>query len=112
VPSIPVPAIVVFASEPGADPATIASTVSAPLEHELETIPGVQEVSSVNSTGSASIVMLFDTGTDINADAHSVQAAINAALPNLPSDMPSRPYYKEFNPAGRPIMTMALSSPP
>ncbi|MCU4158892.1 efflux RND transporter permease subunit [Acidiphilium sp. AL] len=110
VPSIPIPAIVVFASEPGADPSIMASTVAAPLEHTLGTIPGVDDVHSVSSTGSTSVVMLFDTGTDINADAHDVQAAINAALPNLPSAMPSRPFYKEFNPASRPVLTMSLTS--
>ncbi|MDD2877607.1 MAG: efflux RND transporter permease subunit [Acidiphilium sp.] len=110
VPSIPMPAIVVFASEPGASPSIMASTVAAPLEHTLGTIPGINDVRSENSVGSSSVVLLFDTGTSLNADAHAVQAAINAALPNLPSAMPSRPYYKEFNPAARPVMTMALTS--
>ncbi len=109
-PSIAVPAIVVFASEPGADPQTMASTVAAPLEHTLGIIPGADEVDSVSSVGSSSVVLLFSTNTKINADAHAVQAAINAALPNLPSDMPSRPYYREFNPAARPVLTMALTS--
>ncbi|GAA5264120.1 multidrug efflux pump [Acidiphilium sp. MT5] len=109
-PSIAVPAIVVFASEPGADPATMASTVAAPLEHTLGIIPGADEVDSTSSVGSTSVVLLFSTNTNIDADAHAVQAAINAALPNLPSDMPSRPYYKEFNPAARPVLTMSLTS--
>ena len=110
VPSIPVPGIVVFASDPGAEPATMASTVAAPLEQTLGTIPGVEEVRSLNSTGSSSIVLLFDSGSDIDADAHAVQAAIDAALPNLPSGMPSLPFYKVFNPASRPVVTMFLSS--
>ena len=41
VPSIPVPGVVIFASDPGADPATMASTVAAPLEQTLGVIPGV-----------------------------------------------------------------------
>ncbi len=110
VPSVPVPGIVVFASDPGAEPATMASTVAAPLEQTLGVIPGVQEVRSVNSNGSSSIVLLFDSGSNIDADAHAVQAAIDAALPNLPSGMPSLPYYKVFNPASRPVLTMFLSS--
>ena len=111
VPSIPVPGIVIFASEPGAAPATMASTVAEPLEQTLQVIPGVQEVRSLNSTGSTSIILLFDTGSNIDADAHAVQAAIDAALPNLPSGMPSLPFYRVFNPASRPVMTMFLSSP-
>ncbi|MBW4093013.1 MAG: acriflavine resistance protein B [Proteobacteria bacterium] len=110
VPSVPVPGIVVFASDPGAEPATMASTVAAPLEQTLGVIPGVQEVRSVNSNGSSSIILLFDSGSNIDADAHAVQAAIDAALPNLPSGMPSLPFYKVFNPASRPVLTMFLSS--
>ncbi|MDE2006077.1 MAG: efflux RND transporter permease subunit, partial [Rhodospirillales bacterium] len=110
VPSIPVPGIVIFASEPGAAPAIMASTVAAPLEQTLQVIPGVNEVRSLNSTGSSTIIVLFDSGTDIDGDAHAVQAAIDAALPNLPSGMPSLPFYRVFNPASRPVMTMFLSS--
>jgi multidrug efflux pump len=110
VPSIPIPGIVVFASEPGASPQVMANTVTAPLEHTLGLIPGLDEIRSISSLGSTSIVLLFGTNTNIDADAHAVQAGIDAALPNLPSGMPSLPFYREFNPASRPILTMFLSS--
>ena len=110
VPSIPIPGIVVFASDPGASPVTMANTVAAPLEHDLGLIPGLDEVRSISSTGAVSIILLFSTGSNINSDAHAVQAAIDAALPNLPSGMPALPYYREFNPASRPILTLFLSS--
>ena len=54
--------------------------------------------------------MQFDLGRDIDGAAHDVQAAINAADPDLPSDLPIRPYYRKFNPAEVPIMTLALTS--
>ncbi len=110
VPSIPIPGIVVFASEPGASPLVMANTVAAPLEHTLGLIPGLDEVRSISSLGSTSIILLFRTNTRISSDAHAVQAGIDAALPNLPSGMPSLPYYREFNPASRPVLTMFLSS--
>ncbi|EQD71367.1 multidrug efflux system subunit MdtC [mine drainage metagenome] len=110
VPSIPIPGIVVFASEPGASPLVMANTVAAPLEHTLGLIPGLDEVRSISSLGSTSIILLFRTNTNISSDAHAVQAGIDAALPNLPSGMPSLPYYREFNPASRPVLTMFMSS--
>ncbi len=110
VPSIPIPGIVVFASEPGASPLVMANTVAAPLEHTLGLIPGLDEVRSISSLGSTSIILLFRTNTRISSDAHAVQAGIDAALPNLPSGMPSLPYYREFNPASRPVLTMFMSS--
>ncbi|MDA8365126.1 MAG: efflux RND transporter permease subunit [Gammaproteobacteria bacterium] len=111
VPSIPMPAFVVFASEPGAAPATMASTVAAPLERTLGHIPGISQLFSINSTGASSIIILFSVDRNTIGAAYDVQAAINNALPDLPSDLPSRPFYREFNPASRPILTMALTSP-
>ncbi|MHB1567136.1 MAG: efflux RND transporter permease subunit [Acidiferrobacter sp.] len=110
VPNIPMPAFVVFANEPGADPATMASTIASPLERQLSHIPGISQLLSVNSTGSSNVIILFSADQNTTGAAYAVQAAINAALPDLPANLPSRPYYKEFNPASRPIMTMALTS--
>jgi multidrug efflux pump len=70
----------------------------------------VTEITSTSSTGSTSIVLQFDISRDIYSAAHDVQAAINASLSDLPSDLPSRPYFRKFNPAEAPIMTIALTS--
>jgi len=110
VPSIPLPAFVVFVNEPGASPQTMASTVAAPLERQLGQIPGLAELTSINSTGSSSIILLFTPSGNATGDAYAIQAAINAALADLPANLPNRPYYKQFNPASRPILTMALTS--
>ncbi len=109
-PSVDIPTIVVMASRPGADPETMANSVAAPLERRLGEIAGVSEITSTNSVGATSIVVQFDIDRDINGAARDVQAAINAAITDLPSDLPTRPYYRKFNPADAPIMTIALSS--
>ncbi len=109
-PSVDIPTIVVFASRPGADPETMANSVAAPLERRLGEISDVAEITSISSIGATSVVVQFDIDRDINGAAHDVQAAINAAIADLPSDLPTRPYYRKFNPADAPIMTIALSS--
>jgi len=109
-PSVPIPVIVVFAAQPGADPATMANSIAAPLERRLGEISGVTELTSVNATGSTTIVVLFDVGRNVDAAARDVQAAINAAAPDLPANLPVAPHYREFNPAEAPIMTLALTS--
>ncbi|GAC1340093.1 MAG: efflux RND transporter permease subunit [Acetobacteraceae bacterium] len=109
-PSVDIPTIVVFAARPGADPETMAASIAAPLERRLGEIPGVTEITSTSSTGSTSIVIQFDIDRDIEGAAHDVQAAINAAYTDLPSDLPTRPYYRKFNPAEAPIMTLSLTS--
>ncbi len=109
-PSVDIPTIVVFAGRPGADPETMAASIAAPLERRLGEIPGVTEITSTSSTGSASIVVQFDIDRPIEGAAHDVQAAINAAYTDLPSDLPTRPYYRKFNPAEAPILTLSLTS--
>ena len=78
-PSVEFPTIRVTASLPGADAETMAARVAAPLERRLGEIPGVSELTSVNSLGSTRISIQFDLSRDIVGAAQDVQAAINAA---------------------------------
>jgi multidrug efflux pump len=109
-PNVELPTIRVSASRPGADPAIIAATVAAPLERHLATIAGVTEITSVSSLGQTSITVQFDLARKIEGAARDVQAAINAALTDLPSDLPSIPSFRKFNPAASPVLILALTS--
>ena len=109
-PSVDIPTIVVFAGRPGADPETMANSIAAPLERRLGEIPGVTEITSTSSLGATSIVIQFDLSRNIDGAARDVQAALNAATTDLPSDLPTRPYYRKVNPADAPILALALTS--
>jgi hydrophobe/amphiphile efflux-1 (HAE1) family protein len=109
-PTVDYPTISVTANRPGADPEIMAATVAAPLERRLGEISGVTELTSRSSFGSTRISVQFDLGRNIDSAARDVQAAINAALTDLPSDLPSRPSFRKTNPAATPIMILALTS--
>jgi multidrug efflux pump len=109
-PAIEFPTIRVNASLPGGDPETMAARVAAPLERRLGEIPGVTELTSVNAIGSTRIAIQFDLTRDIVGAAQDVQAAINAAVADLPADMPTLPSFRKSNPAASPIMILALTS--
>jgi multidrug efflux pump len=109
-PSVDYPTIRVSANRPGADPEIMAATVAAPLERRLGEIAGVTELTSRSSLGSTRIAVQFDLERNIDSAARDVQAAINAALTDLPSDLPSRPSFRKSNPAATPIMILALTS--
>ncbi|MBV8651418.1 MAG: efflux RND transporter permease subunit, partial [Alphaproteobacteria bacterium] len=109
-PSVDRPTIGVEASLPGASPDTIASSLAQPLERQLGAIPGIVEIGSFSDTGYCEVTMQFDLATDIDAAAGAVQAAINAAGPNLPQDLPRPPTYYKANPSGFSIITLALTS--
>src|SRR6476620_11145726 len=102
-PTIEFPTIRVSASRPGADPAVMAQTMAAPLERRLGEIPGVTEITSSSSLGSSNITIQFDIKRNIDGAARDVQAALNAALTDLPGDLPSLPSFRKTNPAAAPI---------
>src|SRR5262245_51075378 len=109
-PTVDFPTINVTASRPGADPETMAATVAAPLERRLGEIAGVTELTSRSSLGTTRITVQFDLARNIDGAARDVQAAINAALTDLPADLPSSPSFRKSNPAATPIMILALTS--
>src|SRR5947208_1554980 len=109
-PEVDFPTISVNASLPGASPETMASSVATPLERQFGRIAGVTEMTSSSGLGSASVTLQFDLDRDIDAAARDVQAAINAARGNLPSNLPSNPTYRKLNPADSPIFIISLTS--
>src|SRR6266849_1933094 len=102
--------IQVSASLPGADPATVASSLAAPLERRLAQISGVSEITSISTLGGATVTIQFDLNRKVDAAARDVQAAINAAASDLPINLPSPPTYRKLNPADAPIMVLAMTS--
>src|SRR5437660_2903993 len=110
VPNVDFPMIRVSASRPGADPSVMASTVAAPLERRLGQISGIDQITSTSSLGVTSIQLQFSIGRNIDRAARDVQAAINASLADLPSDLPTLPRFRKANPAAAPVFVLALTS--
>ncbi len=109
-PQVDFPTINVSANLPGASPDIMASAVAAPLERQFAHIAGLSEMTSASYLGSTSITLQFDLNRNIDGAARDVQAAINAARANLPSNLPQNPTYRKVNPADAPIMIVALTS--
>ena len=109
-PSVEFPMVVVSASRPGADPAVMAATVASPLERRLGEIAGVTDMTSSSGLGSTRIRLQFDLNRSLDGAARDVQAAINAAAADLPSDMPTMPVFRKANPNASPVLILALTS--
>jgi multidrug efflux pump len=110
VPNVDFPSIRVQATRPGADPSVMAATVAAPLERKLGQIAGIDQITSTSSLGTTNIQLTFSIGRDIDRAARDVQAAINASLSDLPSDLPTLPKFRKFNSAAAPVYVLALTS--
>jgi multidrug efflux pump len=109
-PQVDFPTIQVTTQLPGANPDTIASLVTAPLERTFGQIPSLSTMHSSSSFGISQITLQFDLNRNIDAAAQDVQSAINAAGSTLPRNLPYPPLYSKVNPADVPIITLALTS--
>ena len=106
-PSVDYPTIQVTATQPGANPETMASAVATPLEREFSTIAGVRSISSSNAQSVTTITIQFALDRDVDAAAQDVQSAISQAI--LPP-MPRPPTYAKQNPSEQPILYFAMNS--
>jgi multidrug efflux pump len=109
-PQVDFPTISVYANLPGASPETMASAVATPLERQFGHIASVSQMVSTSQLGNTNITLQFDLNRNIDAAARDVQAAINAARGQLPTDLPGQPGYWKVNPADAPIMLLAMTS--
>jgi multidrug efflux pump len=109
-PHVDFPTILVTANLPGASPDTVSTSVTTPLERRLGSIAGVSEITSTSTVGNSRIVLQFDLSRSIDGAARDVQAAINAARVDLPTDLRANPQYRKVNPADAPAIILALTS--
>ena len=109
-PQVDFPTIRVTAQLPGASPDVVATSLAAPLERHLAQIADVTELTSTSNIGQAQIVLQFGLDRSITGAAQDVQAAINAAQADLPTNLLSQPTYRKVNPADAPVMILSLTS--
>ncbi|HEU5017271.1 MAG TPA: efflux RND transporter permease subunit [Pseudolabrys sp.] len=109
-PQVDFPTIQITTQLPGANPDTVASLVTAPLERQFGQIPSLQTMTSSSSFGVSQVTLQFDLDRNIDDAAQDVQSAINAAGSALPRNLPYPPLYSKVNPADTPIVTLALTS--
>lgn len=109
-PDVEYPVMQVQASYPGANPTIMAQNVASPLEKQFLKLRGIESVTSTSRQGNTSITLQFKLGRSIDDVAPDVQAAINAAMGELPNDLPSPPTYSKNNPNDQPILYIGLIS--
>ncbi len=85
-PSITPVQVTVQATYPGADSKTVADSVAAPIEAQVNGVDNMLYMSSTSSaTGQLTLTVYFSLDTDPDIAQVQVQNRVNLALPQLPS---------------------------
>jgi hydrophobe/amphiphile efflux-1 (HAE1) family protein len=86
-PEIAPPTISITAAYPGASSETIAETVAATLEQEINGVENMLYLQSSSTQGVAQITVTFQPGTDLDAAQVLVQNRVALAEPRLPEQV-------------------------
>ena len=87
-PEITPPTITVTTNYPGASAQTVADTVAAPIEQEINGVEGmIYMASQSTSDGNLSVTVTFDVGTDIDKAQVLVQNRVSTAERRLPDEV-------------------------
>jgi multidrug efflux pump len=106
-PDVTVPVIVVTVPHEGISPEDAERLLARPMELELKTIEGIDEINSYAGEGSATIVLRFDYSFDSDQALLDVREAVDKAKAKIPSTA-EEPIVNEIAAADFPIITVSL----
>ncbi|MEO7681009.1 MAG: efflux RND transporter permease subunit [Sphingomonas sp.] len=107
-PHIDYPRIVVSIDAGERDAEQMAADITRPAEVALREIPGVTQVRSTTSRGSAEIALGFGWGDDMVAATNATQGALATILPDLPAG--TRFSVRRSDPSIFPVLGLSLIS--
>lgn len=108
-PEIKQPIVYVGTLYPGNSPIDMENLVTREIEKELNTISEVDNIKSTSVQDYSTIIVEFDTDTDVGDALTKVKDAVDRAKPELPDDLPSDPNVFELNFSEFPILNINLS---
>ncbi|MGV3550840.1 efflux RND transporter permease subunit [Rhizobium sp.] len=109
-PETDLPIVVVTATYTGASPESVESEVSKPIEQALNTIGGIDNITSESYEGRAIVVVQFDLATNSQVAAQEVRDRVARLEASFPDGVDT-PQVTRFNPDDQPILAIAASSP-
>ncbi|HET6789788.1 MAG TPA: efflux RND transporter permease subunit, partial [Aquabacterium sp.] len=109
-PDIDFPTVAVQMDYPGASPTIVESEVTRKVEEAVNTIAGVNQIYSRSYEGSSVVIVQFNLDADSRRAAEDVREKIAILRPALRDEVEEARVLR-FDPASRPIVSLALTSP-
>ena len=109
-PDVTPPVVKISASYPGASATTVTQAVATPIEQQLNGTPGmIYMESSSSNTGSLSVSVTFEVGTDADMATVEIQNRVKRAESRLPAEVVQNGITVERSSTSQ-LMTLSLSS--
>ncbi|MBL7066723.1 MAG: efflux RND transporter permease subunit [Candidatus Marinimicrobia bacterium] len=108
-PDITFPIIGIMTDYKGVGPEDIENSITRPLEKTVITVENLEKITSWSKSGSSTLLLEFDWGTDMDQAEIDVRKMIDFVRDYLP-DEASQPMSFAFNPSMQPIMFITVSS--
>ncbi|HEX2950684.1 MAG TPA: efflux RND transporter permease subunit, partial [Armatimonadota bacterium] len=108
-PDIDIPIVLVSTVYAGTGPEEMETLVTKPIEDQLSTISGLDELTSTSSEGMSLIVVKFTMATDINDAAADVRSKLDAIRSALPDDV-NAPVVIKADLNAMPVIRMNIAS--
>ena len=106
-PNIDLPVVVITADYPGASPEIVESEVTKKIEEGVNSIAGINTLTSRSYEGQSVVVMEFQLYVDGRKAAEDVREKIAAIRPNFRSEV-KEPRVLRFDPSSRAIWSVAV----
>lgn len=103
------PVLSVTTIYPGASPTEVESSVTKRIEDALSTLENLDQVNSTSMEGVSSIVVMLNTGADVNAALQDAQRKINAIRSMLPDDVLD-PSLGKFALSDMPVLQLGVTA--
>lgn len=109
-PKIDAPFVMVTVINPGASPEEVETEITKKIEDAVNSISGLEELSSTSSEGMALIRIEFALSKDGNVAAQEVQNKINQIVNEMPSSA-EVPVVTKMDPDASSVLQIAISAP-
>lgn len=107
-PKVDFPIVTVTTVLKGADPETIETRVSDPLEEAVNTISSIKKLTSTSMEGVSVVVIEFQLEKNVDVAYQEVQQKVNGVRAQLPTDVDD-PVIQKVDLDAAPIMSLVLS---
>src|SRR5438876_4317621 len=108
-PSVDFPVILVTTRLPGAAPEQVETEVTDKIEEAVNTISGIDTLTSTSSEGVSQVVVSFTLDKNADVATQEVRDRVNRIVPLLPRTV-TQPIIDKRDPDAAPVLTVALTA--